>query len=200
MKIVALTAIMLAAGSLAAGSEGSVSGYRVIVCSTSEPGTWPGNAHLLTKRMFADIGVKLEWLYTGRCPAGALQISLLSPTPSGLQPGALGYAMPGEGTHIVIFLDRVQAQPSGNSARVLAHVMAHEITHILQGFGRHSLTGLMKAHWEPKDLRDMRSETLPFTREDVDLIYQGLERRQKGTAVGTLPGQCHNGGTEGGPR
>jgi hypothetical protein len=199
VKIMALTAIILAAGSLAAGSSGSVSRYRVSVCSSNEPGA-PDIARLLTKQIFADIGVKLEWLYTKKCPAGALQISLQSGTPSGMWPGALGYAMPCEGTRIVIFLDRVRAQTSGNSAQVLAYVMAHEITHILQGFSRHSLAGLMKAHWEHEDFFAMSTASLPFTPEDVELIYQGLARRQEGTAVGTLPGRCHNGGTEGSPR
>jgi hypothetical protein len=177
MKIMALTAILMA-GSLAAGSDGSASRYRVIVCSSNEPG-WPDSAHLLTMRMFADIGIKLKWLYTTSCPSGTLLISLQRATPADLRPGAMAYAMVSEGTHIVVFLDRVRDEAHGNTARVLANVMAHEITHILQGVGRHSLTGLMKPGWAREDFVIMRGETLPFAREDIELIYEGMERRQK---------------------
>jgi hypothetical protein len=52
--------------------------------------------------------------------------------------------------------------------------MTHEITHILQGISRHSLTGVMKAHWDAHDFAQMAYQPLPFAPEDVDLIQQGL--------------------------
>ena len=60
---------------------------------------------------------------------------------------------------------------------VLAHVMAHEITHVLEGIGRHSQTGVMRAHWRGGDYREMRSKPLPFAPEDVCLIHEGLASR-----------------------
>ena len=66
--------------------------------------------------------------------------------------------------------------------RRFAHVLVHEITHLLQGIDRHSDTGVMKAHWTGRDFVDMRSSPLPFTGYDVDLIYAGLAKRG-GTAV-----------------
>jgi hypothetical protein len=96
-------------------------------------------------------------------------------------PGALAYALPYEGTHITVFYDRIAkgAYPS----TVLAHVMVHEITHLLQGIGRHSETGVMKARWTVRDMIGMGMTPLPFTREDVDLIYLGLGKRTAGAGV-----------------
>src|SRR5580698_9505171 len=56
----------------------------------------------------------------------------------------LAYALPYEGTHIVIFYDRAQAampDPEG-VAQLLAHVLAHEVTHVLEGVSRHSAEGV----------------------------------------------------------
>jgi hypothetical protein len=102
-----------------------------------------------------------------------------------LKPGALAYALPYEGSHIVVFWDRVQATTGPRVPALLAHVLAHEITHILEGFCRHSESGLMKAHWDVSSYRMMNSETLPFAGEDVELIYAGLARRTEGTVAGT---------------
>lgn len=62
---------------------------------------------------------------------------------------------------------------------LLAHVLAHEITHILEGIARHSQQGLMKAKWDNKDYVRMRERSLKFTPEDVNLIYEGLLARQE---------------------
>jgi hypothetical protein len=40
-----------------------------------------------------------------------------------------------EGTHIVVFYDRVKNKP-GSVSSVLGHVIAHEVAHILQGLMR----------------------------------------------------------------
>ena len=60
--------------------------------------------------------------------------------------GVLGYAMPYQGRHIIIFFDRIETMQDALST-VLGHVMVHEITHVIQGVSRHSDTGLMKPHW-----------------------------------------------------
>ena len=79
-----------------------------------------------------------------------------------------------------MFYDRVVENPSHNrvlTGYVLAHVLAHEITHILQGTCRHSDYGLMKARWDERDFRNMTSQRLLFAKEDIDLIYRGLSAR-----------------------
>jgi hypothetical protein len=106
-------------------------------------------------------------------------------TPANEQPGALAYALPYEGKHIVIFYDRVrtEVEPSRVPAllvpALLAHVIAHEIGHILEGVNTHSRSGVMKARWSTDDYLDMAWKPLPFAPEDVFLIHRGLEQRAK---------------------
>jgi hypothetical protein len=54
---------------------------------------------------------------------------------------ALGVALPLEGSHARVFYDRVlRASPDdAYQDALLAHVMAHEIAHVLQGLIRHSV-------------------------------------------------------------
>jgi hypothetical protein len=56
----------------------------------------------------------------------------------------------------------------------LGRVLAHEITHILQGADHHSLTGVMKAHWTNDDIARMGNKPLAFDPLDIFLIHQGL--------------------------
>ena len=78
---------------------------------------------------------------------------------------------------------RNRADPAQFANTVLAHVLAHEITHVLEGVARHSDTGIMKAVWSPADYRQMKFHPLPFAPEDVDLIRDAIANRiQAGTA------------------
>jgi hypothetical protein len=131
----------------------------------------------LASRMFAGIGVDIEWLQ-GRPSVrekGAIGIEFVTNTPESLRPGSLACARPYEGVHVLVLWDRIHRLPSAN--RVLAHVMVHEITHLLEGVEGHSEEGVMKAHWSDADFGSMRRKTLPFAPEDVSLIHRGLRSR-----------------------
>ena len=107
-------------------------------------------------------------------------VDLTSNTPSTLAPGALAYAQVYEGVHIRVFWDRVQNAVRGASPLctfLLAHVMAHEIVHVLECINRHSENGLMKASWTKEDIEGMCVHPLPLAAEDVQLIHQGLLKR-----------------------
>ena len=141
-------------------------------------------AKALAGRMFAKIGISLDWGKgepAGESSQAYVFIDLVAETPEDRMPGALAYALPYEGRHITVFFDRIEKGP--DPATVLAHVMVHEITHLLQGVSRHSDTGVMKARWTGTDFGGMRVTPLPFTREDVDLIYLGLAKRPASTGV-----------------
>ena len=93
-------------------------------------------------------------------------------------PGALAYALPYEGAHVQLFYDRItEAGDSALLSRLLAHVLVHEITHILQRSSRHSTHGIMKARWDREDYVQMKLMPLPFADEDIDLIRKGLAAR-----------------------
>jgi hypothetical protein len=133
-------------------------------------------AKAVSSGIFAGIGVKVLWHTPSNCPAEAIFITFSNNTPASLLPGALAYAMPYEGTHIVVFYDRVKNNP-GTVSVLLGHVIAHEVTHILQGVMRHSESGVMKAQWTGVDYQEMTWKPLQFTAEDVLLIHRGLKAR-----------------------
>jgi hypothetical protein len=196
MKITALAALVMVVGASAAERNDPIwnnATETVQICSDNAvDAVTDFRARRIATQMFAGIGVGIEWHHADSCPAGALRISYSTQTPGNLMPGALAYALPYEGTHIVVFYDRVQAAviDPQKFPVLLAHVMTHEITHVLEGIARHSAEGVMKAHWTPGDYRRMCWKPLNFADEDVVLIHLGLEKRasrrsaeQSGTAV-----------------
>jgi hypothetical protein len=103
-----------------------------------------------------------------------------------LEPGALGSALPYApcGTRITVFVDRLRPRlrlaknPIAQGA-ILGHVIAHEVTHAVQGIVRHSDRGLMKARWNEDDFWRMDGNPLEYTRVDLNLIRNGLARCSK---------------------
>jgi hypothetical protein len=179
MKIITLVAsVAVAAGASRTGQPIEAS-RRVEVCMF-EGGDLliVPQAERIAAQMFAGIGVTIDWRPLRKCPAEAIQIGFTDRTPKDYLPGALAFALPYEGTHIRILYDRVKetATPH-NLPSKLAHVMVHEITHILQGVVRHSESGVMKANWDQADYTEMSMRPLPFTETDIILIHQGLDLR-----------------------
>src|SRR5262249_53120356 len=121
------------------------------------------------------------------CPAHAIRISY-GERPREMALEALAYALPFERTHIQVYYNDVTIRFPKHAPTVLAHVMVHELTHILQGLSRHSDSGIMKARWTQSDFNSMLTQPLPFTAEDVSLIYNGLAVRSRALAVaGDVP-------------
>jgi hypothetical protein len=139
----------------------------------------------LADQIFARAGVTVHW-HLGEPSRFRLDqerpiVAEMLATPSQLKPGVLAFARPYEGVHIDVFYDRVRAATEPElTPNVLAHVLVHEITHVLQGTCRHSETGVMKAHWTLQDYQEMRMKPLSFTEEDVQLIRFGVARRAIG--------------------
>jgi hypothetical protein len=156
----------------------------VTVCLVSDPNrVIVDAAEVFVNRIFAGIRVKLRWYEPPVCPAGAddpVLVTLETTTPAARHPGALGIALPLEGSHAWVFYDRVLQARGGDNyvAALLGHVMAHEIAHVLQGINRHSESGILKANWSVTDCARMVSIPLMFTREDEILIHRGLEERR----------------------
>ena len=167
-------------GNTWAAERSAASEHSVTVCIEQPPEAagLPSAEHRASQ-MFASIGVKLDWRLGHSCPAGdGIRIGLSMQTAAKDFPGALAYAAPYEGVHVVVFYDRIKRSVSTDlRAAVLAHVLVHEITHILEGIDRHSESGVMKAHWSEPDYAAMRNKPLPFADEDVQLIDSGLATR-----------------------
>jgi len=138
----------------------------------------------LVSEMFASIGVSVDWRVWDACPAGvgAIRVRLSDSSPSMPNSEALAVARPYEGS-IVVFLDRVREELNRHRGpSVIAHVLVHEITHVLEGINWHSDTGIMKARWNSNDYGEMCHKPLPFAEEDVGLIYDGLKVRRAAVA------------------
>ena len=179
MKITAMTMALVAGGALH-GEPARIPERRVTVCM--ERGSdllTVVTARAIASKMFAGIGVAIHW-HPGLdgCPSQSIKISLSQTTPKSERPGVYAYALPYEGTHIVVYYDRIVAEHEKPQVpNVLAHVLVHEITHILEGISRHSDSGIMKAHWDNIDLSQMAWRPLKFAQVDIDLIYAGLAGR-----------------------
>jgi hypothetical protein len=188
MKTTALALIAIAGTNGACpGAVHSSPEREVTVCITSPVDLDVPFAKIEARRMFAKIGVEIDWRSLGTsCPARALVVSLETQEPDRFFPHAFGYAQPYEGTHIHVFYDRVQKAVGPSRVRyLLAHVLAHEITHMLEGTVRHSETGIMKAHWDVEEYTDLHWKPLEFAPEDIDLIYLGLASRARTVALET---------------
>jgi hypothetical protein len=81
---------------------------------------------------------------------------------------------------IAVFYERIQFVAGRQTAEpaLLAHVLAHEISHFLQQTDAHSPSGVMKQNWSHSDFVQMLKQPLPFTRGDVEMMQYGLERRR----------------------
>jgi len=182
MKILAMVAmaVVLETGARADQVTVYIQGLSVV------PTDVFSRAQVLANQMFAGAGVRIDWHRGGpgrsHSEQGqAIVIEMATDTPRAQMPDALAYALPYEGVHITVFYDRVRlAGDVQSTPNVLAHVLVHEITHILQGTCRHSATGVMKARYTQQDYREMKQRPLPFAEEDVQLIQFGLAQRSTG--------------------
>ena len=161
-----------------------------------------GTARITVERILAPAGVRLRWSdgsNNGRQPEGVEQCSLVRTVvvlfvenpPEGL-PTALAQAYPfaAEGVRIRVFSSRVlplfPKQP-GASGRVLGHVVAHEIVHVLQGIDVHSESDLMRSRWSPADLHRMAIRPFALSKEDALRIAVGMTSKPCGEAAATKP-------------
>jgi len=171
---------MLALAALTAG----VYAEERIVTVCLNPG---GNTALLNPgrdaaiRVLNQAGIRVHWHRDERpCrdAANAIVVKVAENTPAHHHPGALAYAMPFEGTRIVLLSDRiVRAATREITPRLLGHVLAHEIVHLLQGLQHHSSDGVMKARWTGRDYSDMMMARLMLSKEDIELMHLGMDRR-----------------------
>ena len=177
--IIRVLLVLAAVGAgLSAGQVDLGERYTATVCLESAGSFTLNRASSLVSKMYAAIGVEIAWRRPRNCPIGAIRVTMQGFSFPTEEPHSLAYAMPYQGTRIVIFFDRVQQAVDPRRVPALtAHVIAHEIGHILEGVIRHSASGVMKAHWDEDDFSEMAWKPLPFAPIDVALIHQGLLRR-----------------------
>ena len=179
-------AAMLASSAWAAGKPDNPA---LVICLEDGKHAGVDSAAAKASSMFLSAGGKLEWHpEAGFCKGNpdAMVVSLMASTPKAFHPGALAYALPYEGVHIEVFYDRIAQSDPDLVPSLMACVIVHEITHILQGIDRHSSSGIMKALWTSSDYTQMKHGMLRFTTADVEMIHNGFAARTARRAVGTL--------------
>jgi hypothetical protein len=158
--------------------------HTVVVCTTMSRDFLVHRAETTAAGMFAEIGVEIVWQPDRACPPEAIRITFSDRADRNFRSAAIAYALPYESTHIhmfydiQVFYDRLREHPARLQEVLLAHVLAHEITHVLQGVARHSGSGIMMARWGASEYDEMLVKPLRFTDEDIRLIHVGLQARE----------------------
>ena len=115
-------------------------------------------------------------------PVDAIELHILSsPATNDFAEKVMGIAFPARGSrgHVGVFLSRVRQTAALNAGvidmpRLLGHVMAHEIGHLLLRSSAHSSEGLMRADLQRADLKKAGQRQLKFTREQVETIHRTM--------------------------
>lgn len=192
-----LAAAMMAAGCVAQAKECRPDAQQLTIFTPAAKNTVPIEVLMRAKytagKVLAGGGVTVEWAKGDR-PLNPLEtfcgermtVAFDSQAEAGYNASAMAYTRlnAGSGTEIHIFYDRVSRfNDRQRMPEFLGHVLAHEIVHVLQGVSRHSEEGLMKAHWNDRDLSEMVRKPLPFAAEDVELVREHFAARLSSAAV-----------------
>jgi hypothetical protein len=133
----------------------------------------------IVSSIFERIGVQIRWS-EGEPGPGSFGIRVVEHAPPSASPEAMASTRLAGGA-ITVFADRVRQRLSrahpGAAKVALAYVFAHELAHAMQGVGRHSESGILKAHWTNDDFTAMLFNRLAFTEFDLNLIRQRLSTR-----------------------
>jgi hypothetical protein len=151
-------------------------------------------AESMATRMFGGIGVRVQWATrrpgrtsepaSGDCALRQpkeIRVRMVSgrPAPAGSDVFAVALPYASDGVRVMVFYAELHeafgTRPQLESA-VLAHVLVHEITHVLQGVARHSYIGLMRAHWKSTEYARLEKGPMEFASDDAELIRIGLLR------------------------
>ena len=105
----------------------------------------------------------------------------------GFRRGVLGFALNTKksrfGFAAYLFFDRLQGLPGWRSAAerpvILGHLIAHEIGHLLLGYQKHSLAGLMRPGWDRKQLLQAVNGTLNFSSREAKRIRADVLNRMR---------------------
>jgi hypothetical protein len=140
-------------------------------------------ALMLATRMFADVGIHIVWSSSDKRADAQIHISIVD-WQANVAPDQLANVKPfaSHPKPVVILWKHVRAAATslpGLAPRLLAHVMVHEVTHVLQGSNAHSATGIMKARWTPEDCLEMLHGALKFASYDVIALKGGMDRREQ---------------------
>ncbi len=124
------------------------------------------------ERIFADSGIAVRWTET----APRIIVTIV-PQALGFDRAsshAMGVALPKvTGSTAQVFFKQVHdfaRTYHADLSRVLAHVIVHELGHLLLPANAHSATGVMQAEWDNALVRDVVKGSLTFTEAQAEKI------------------------------
>jgi hypothetical protein len=152
-----------------------------------------------TSRIFRHSGVDITWR---PCRTAGSSSPLECPDPSPMTPAlrlvtrfqlvgdrvhaeAMGYSTGDFATVSVEFAERLEESGVAGLPEILGHIVAHEIGHLLLTGGRHSVSGIMRAHWGSNEWRLVREGELNFVPEQSRFLRAELLRRLQPVAEKT---------------
>ena len=137
-------------------------------------------------RVYAGIGVPVEWVGTNRADAAAPVLHVILVDREGgvlrrTRDTVLGATMwTNKGTPaIYVFYRRVEAEARRHTvslALLLSCALAHELGHVLMPDRGHSPEGLMRACWRRDDFQDADRGQLRFNADQVAVMRAGATR------------------------
>lgn len=116
-------------------------------------------------------------------PAVFLRIAPSSMSPIGRMETlgcALESATGGDASVAWVFFDRIEREANlgiASPQRILGHAMAHEMGHLLLGWGAHSVAGVMRADWRAQDYILMSEGSLLFTPRQAERLRLAVQAR-----------------------
>jgi hypothetical protein len=194
-KYLVLTVMLLATIDMAEGADNSKIEVLVRVFGAGRvSGQILLGAEVTATEILASAGVRLRWenvrstseteSRTRQSPSRSIEtidvrFGYLADPHNKRRALAEAYLFAQSGIRITVFYDRI-AEILGlrpvSGGRILGHVLAHEVGHILLRIASHAENGLMKAHWSGDDYSWMSFKNLGFTAEDANSIRFNLGR------------------------
>ena len=119
----------------------------------------------------------------------SLQLRLWPRAVAGRRPTSsetLGFCLSLQNGDAVVLADAIRKRAllgSTNFTDLLGLAMAHELGHLLLRSGAHSASGIMRARWTEKGLRDDDRGYLRFTPTEAESMRTEVRRRMVGTSA-----------------
>ena len=168
-------------GCVEVGAQGNPQLTVVLYNDAGVPARVIESAKEAAERIYRDAGVAIVWKDHADPATGATELVVRIMDRSLNLPGEdFGIAFlggDGRGIQADVFysgIEQLRRDSSANPARIMGHVMAHELGHLLLGMNSHSHLGIMQAHWTDQQLRLMSMGTLRFDNSQAKTIRARL--------------------------
>jgi hypothetical protein len=142
-----------------------------------------------TSQIFRKSGIGIDWIL---CRTAETIQECPNPTPSSpavrmvsrfqlvkdrVHRETMGYATGNFATVSVDFAQDLEKLGMGRTPEILAHVIAHELGHVLLPGPAHAVSGIMRANWNTTDWTLIQQKRLNFTTEQARFLRAELSDR-----------------------